>query len=213
MENNTKRRLVDEAYELLKVIHLEKLTAQAISQKAGCTADVVFKYFPSLDQLIRVAAVRILDSYSQDSQEAISDASDTLDLDARLWAIFLPYTFQYLDVFEHLFWIWDREDVQEAYDIYYSLYPEKRETLNEGFTDVFLGTDLRARSIVVLKRAADEGLIYPQDVQVMANLSVGLLHTMINSYRGVYRSTAMPYAVSTEFLTALKSLHDHYRLK
>ena len=213
MENNTKRRLVDEAYELMKVMHLEKLSAQAIAQRAGCTADVIFKFFPNLDQLIHVAAIRILDSYSQDSQEAISAASDTLDLDARLWTIFLPYAFKYLDVFEHIFWVWDEKAVLEAYDIYYSLYPEKRETIDEDFADVFLGTDLRARSVVILRRAADEGLIYPQDVQVMANLSVGLLHTMIHSYRGVYRSSAMPYEVTTEFLVALKSLHEHYRLK
>ena len=213
MENNTKRRLVDESYELMKVMHLEKMTAQAIAQKAGCTADVIFKYFPNLEQLIRVAAVRILDSYSQDSQEAIAAAADPLDLDARLWSIFLPYTFRYLDVFEHLFWIWEEKEVREAYDIYYALYPEKRETIDEGYTDVFLGTDLRARSVEILNRAVEEGLIYPQDVQVMANLSVGLLHTMINTYRGVYRSSAMPVAVSTEFLVALRSLHDHYRLK
>ena len=213
MINNTKRKLVDATCDVLKDMRLAELTPRAVAEAAGCGVDVIFDNYDSMDQLTRVAAIRILDAYAQESQDDVVEGIDALDIDLRLWTNFLQYTFKYPDVFEQLFWGWGKNEVRAAYEAYYDLFPEKKAALVESYTDIFLGTDLRERSIVILQDAADEGLINQQDVPVLATLSVGLLQTIMVSYKGIYRDSALPTNASTEFLTALRSLHEHYRLK
>ena len=211
MSSNQKIAIIDAAYGLLKEMRISELSARDVAAAANCSVDDIYTQFDNMDHLIRVTSVRILDDYSQQCQEAVKNISDPMELELELWKNFLPYAFRYTDVYELLFWSWGRAKIRDAFREYYDLFPERQAEI--GYADVFLSTDIKGRNTVTLQNAAEQGYIKKEDIPVLVNLQIGLLHAMMSTYKDIFRTTGIPEKAAEKYIIILKSLHDHYRLK
>lgn len=211
MDNKQKQTIIDAAYELLKDVKISELEITEIAETAGCSADDIIQAFGSLDNLVYLASAEVLDVYTHQSQSAIAEITDPMELEMTLWENFLPYVFRYIDVFELIFWNTRRNKVSAAIREYYDLFPERRSGID--FTELFFSTDLKERNVTILKLAAKEGYIKEEDIPALVSLNTGLLYNMMATYKDIFRTNEIPQRVTEKYLTVLKSLYDHYRLK
>lgn len=211
MDIKQKQTIIDATYELMKEEKISELKVSEIAEAANCSVEDVYDNFGDLEHLYYLASIKILDAYTHQSQDAIGEISDPMELEMTLWENFLPYVFKYIDVFELIFWNTRRSKVQEAIKEYYDLYPESKTGIE--FTEMYFSTSLKERNTTVLKLAAKEGYIKEEDVPVLVSLNTGLLYNMMASYKNIFRTDTIPKAVSDKYLAVLKSLYDHYRLK
>ena len=211
MDIKQKQTIIDATYELMKEEKISELRVSEIAAAANCSVDDIYDNFGDLEHLYYLASVKVLDVYTHQSQEAIGEISDPMELEMTLWENFLPYVFKYIDVFELIFWNTRRSKVQEAIKEYYDLYPESKTGIE--FTEMYFSTSLKDRNTTVLKLAAKEGYIKEEDVPVLVSLNTGLLYNMMASYKDIFRTDVIPKIVTDKYLGVLKSLYDHYRLK
>ena len=211
MDTKQKQTIIDATYELMKEEKISELRVSEIARAAKCSVDDIYDNFGTLEHLYYLASVKVLDVYTHQSQEAIGEISDPMELEMTLWENFLPYVFKYIDVFELIFWNTRRTKVQEAIKEYYELYPESKTGIE--FTEMYFSTSLKDRNTTVLNLAAKEGYIKEEDVPVLVSLNTGLLYNMMATYKDIFRTDVIPKVVTDKYIAILKSLYDHYRLK
>ena len=121
----TRKRLVDVTYRIMKESGFENLKAREIAREAGCTATVIYKYFDDLYYLITLASFKFLEDYIRESEKISRSGDNSIVQNKKAWRLFIKYAFQNPRIYENLFWGRGKMVYEDAVSEYFDLYADE----------------------------------------------------------------------------------------
>lgn len=207
-QRDLKRDYIEATYNILCEEGMEGFTIRKVSDKIGCSSAALYKHFPNTEHLISLASVRYLKKYSEDTEYISRLESDYLEMNLLLWESFAYYSFSNIPIFENLFYGENTTEIQEIVLEYYSVFPEDITKLSGYFSLIMRSNNLRERDFLVLKKAADMGLISLESADILSKMDCYIFRGMMLTYRNHYREKGIPQQATKEFMEILR---DNYR--
>ena len=122
-ENNTKKMLIETAYNMILEKGAENIRVRDLSKRVGCSPAALYKHFESLDYLLALASVRFLQPYIEELEENLKNADDIIEAEINAWRLFNKYAFMHPYIFLNLFWGNIRNDLESILQEYLKMYP------------------------------------------------------------------------------------------
>lgn len=207
---NLKREYIEATYEILCEKGVDGFTIRSVSERVGCSSAALYKHFPDANHLLSLASVRYLRRYSEDTAFLSQMESNYLEMNLLLWESFAYYSFENLPIFENLFFGKNTAKIQEIILEYYAEFPEDLAHLSGYFSMVMQSSNLLERDFIVLKRAADAGMITLESADYLSKMDVYIFRGMITAYREYSNEPDMAKKATKEFMDLLRhNYHMH----
>lgn len=206
---NLKREYIEATYDILCEQGVDGFTIRSVSERIGCSSAALYKHFPDANHLLSLASVRYLRRYSEDTAFLSQMESNYLEMNLLLWESFAYYSFENLPIFENLFFGKNTAKIQEIILEYYAEFPEDLAHLSGYFSMVMQSSNLLERDFIVLKRAADAGMITLESADYLSKMDVYIFRGMITAYREYANESGIARKATKEFMDLLR---HNYRI-
>lgn len=211
-QRNLKREYIEATYDILCENGMDGFSIRKVADKVGCSSAALYKHFHDADHLISLASVRYLKDYSTDTEALSRLESDYMEINLLLWESFAYYTFKNIQIFENLFFGKNTSRIQEIVLEYYSEFPEEIANLSGYFPMIMQSSNLQERDFIMLKRAADDGLISLESANFLSKLDVYVYRGMIATYREFCKDASMMKKATREFMDILRKNYQMHML-
>lgn len=184
----TKKRLVDVAYRIMKESGFENLKAREIAKEAGCTATVIYKYFEDLNYLITLASFKFLENYIRESGEISVSSDDSITQNKKAWRLFIQYAFQNPRIYENLFWGRGKAIYEDAVMEYFQLYSgEFSKELTAYYYLTMYNPDIGERDLIWLRQGVNQGRLKMEDALYISRVNQMIVRAMLLEHMEDYK--------------------------
>ncbi len=182
----TKRRMVQLAYEQLSRETADKLSARNLAKIGGFSPAALYRYFGGMENLITVASINFMKEYIDEYGKLMDRDCDFPEVYVEGWKLFNRYAFANPDIYYGLFWGEYRGGYCNAMEEYYELFPVAgSKKYPARFLALFSSGDMYARDLQVLRRACARNLMSEADAAHLSRsnplIVKGLLLEALNS--------------------------------
>lgn len=185
---DTKRKLVEAAYKILKENGFESVKARDVAKEAGYAATVIYKHFGNLNFLVTLASLRELEKYNRENMELTAQVSDSVQVSKLSWKSFLLHAFHNPPVFENLFWGKARAIFEDAVVEYFQLYPEEiQKKTSTFFYLAYFSSNIEERDFMLLRQAANEGRMTLEDAFYVSRVNSMIAHAALLEHMEDYK--------------------------
>lgn len=168
----TMRYFIDAAADIVAQEGVTAVTIRKTADRAGYSSASIYKYFENIDQLVAFAAISSLKAFMDDLAVISTQAHNPLERYVRTIFHSSRHAFQNPKMYRAIFI--DRViEPEEAFEQYYSTFPEERVELPRDLYETFFAHDFHVRTHVLLEQCAVAGFINSEDVDdisVFANI-------------------------------------------
>ncbi|MDR1046077.1 MAG: TetR/AcrR family transcriptional regulator [Candidatus Adiutrix sp.] len=160
----TKRRMVQLAYEKLSREKADKLSARNLAKLGGFSPAALYRYFDSMENLIAVASIKFMKEYINDYGKLMDSDYGFPEVYIEGWKLFNSYAFVDPDIYYGLFWGEYQGSYCNAMEEYYELFPVAgSKKYPARFLTLFSSGDIYERDLQVLRLACDKNLMSEAD--------------------------------------------------
>lgn len=182
----TKRRLVQLAYEQLSQEKADKLSARNLAKTGGFSPAALYRYFDSMENLITVASIKFMKEYINDYGKLMDSDYGFPEVYVEGWKLFNSYAFTNPDIYYGLFWGEYRGSYCNAMEEYYELFPVAvSKKYPARFMTLFSSGDIYERDLQVLRLACNKKLMSESDAIYLSRsnplIVKGMLIESLNS--------------------------------
>jgi len=185
----TKRRMVQLAYETLSQERADKLSARSLAKTGGFSPAALYRYFDSIENLITVASIKFMREYINDYGKLMDSDYDFPEVYVEGWKLFNRYAFANPDIYYGLFWGEYRGSYCNAMEEYYELFPVTgSKKYPTRFLTLFSSGDIYERDLQVLRQACKKKLMSEAEAVYLSRsnplIVKGILLETLNSKEG-----------------------------
>ncbi len=211
---DTKKRLVDVTYRIMKESGFENLKAREIAKEAGCTATVIYKYFEDLNYLITLASFKFLENYIRETGEISGDADDGVALNKKAWRLFIQYAFQNPPIYENLFWGRGKAIYEDAVIEYFKLYSGElsKESTAYHYITMF-NSDIGERELLWLRRGVNKGCLEMEDALYISRVNQMIVRAMLLEHMEDYKEPGVAERAVRECIYLVEKTIDTFLKK
>ncbi|MDO5409471.1 MAG: TetR/AcrR family transcriptional regulator [Lachnospiraceae bacterium] len=189
---DTKRKLIEATYEIMKNEGVDKVSARNIAKKAECTATVIYKYFTNLNYLVVMASLRFLEGYTKEGLEISLSKEDGITIDKRAWKAFINYAFRNPRIYENLFWGEGNEVYADAIVEYFELYPgEMSKRTTAYYYTMMFNPRIEERDFIWLRKSVNEGRMKMEDAFYVSRTNSYIVRGMLLEHMNDYKNPAV----------------------
>lgn len=182
----TKKLLVAVTYQQLLQKDASEIRVRDIAEMSGCSPATIYRHFETLEYLIVVSSMRILDAYTVEYGELIDRALDPVNTYREGWLLFDRHAFSRPDIYLRLFWGPYNESFESAAQEYYELFPYSGSTRNTAyFFIMFFNGSMQKRDYMALRNIANVGLITTDDALYLSQVNTIIAKGMIEDSIGL----------------------------
>lgn len=182
----TKKLLVAVTYQQLLQKDASKIRVRDIAEMSGCSPATIYRHFETLEYLIVVSSMRILDAYTVEYGELIDRALDPASTYREGWGLFDRHAFNRPDIYLRLFWGPYNDSFESAAQEYYELFPYSGSTRNTAyFFIMFFNGSMQERDYMALRNIANVGLITTGDARYLSQVNPIIAKGMIEDSVGL----------------------------
>lgn len=213
MNRNTKRNFINATYEILISDGIEGFTIRKVARAVGCTSAVLYKHFNNADHLLALASIRFLSRYAEDTKFLAQLDFNPLELNLQLWECFAYYAFENIPIFENLFFGNSIETFQETVLEYYQEFTEEISDLKDYLVILMRSNNIIERDFIMLKRAADAGMITLKSADYLSKVDVYIFRGMLSTYRDKYGNTEVTRMATKEYMDIIRKMYKMHTIK
>lgn len=176
--------MIECVYTELLTNPISALKVRDVAKKSGCAPSSIYQHFSSLDELIAVASVKFFDEYSAEYSKMFDEHRDLIDSYLRGWELFCEFAFGRPDIYYHLFWDLDANDLEEAIGKYYSIFPlNPPEVYSVQYYLTFLAGDVVERDYVLMRSMASHCLVSIEDARYVSVVVTSIARSLLADCR------------------------------
>lgn len=180
---------VDAAVEVIEEEGIDKVTIRKVADRAGYTSSTVYNYFQDLNHLIFFAALRFTQDYIDALPKYMEKGNNVVEKWLYSWVCFCKYSFEQPKIYD-IIYVKNLGVVPHDFlEYYYQTYKDHLMGLPKHIKDIITKHQFSKRSSLYLQGAVDEGLMEPEDVDIVAETTMliwaGMITTFLNN-RDVY---------------------------
>jgi AcrR family transcriptional regulator len=165
--------------EIIDSEGMEQVSIRKIGQRSGYNSATFYSYFQDLDELITISSMSYLEDYCGALARELRQPRSSLDTYLLTWELFGQYAFTYPQVFQRLFFHPHSKPLAESIARYYECFPQQLACIDGAVKQMLRGGSLEERDIPVLAPLAAEGLIRPQDAELISELAVSHFRSLL----------------------------------
>ena len=156
----TKRRMVQLAYEKLSQARADNLSARSLAKTGGFSPAALYRYFDSMENLIAVASIKFMKEYINDYGKLMDSDYGFPEVYLEGWKLFNSYAFADPDIYYGLFWGEYQGSYCNAMEEYYELFPVAgSKKYPARFLTLFSSGNIYERDLQVLRQACGKKLM------------------------------------------------------
>ena len=148
----TMRYFIEAASEILNEEGLDKVTTRRVAAKAGYNSATIYNYFGNFDRLVAFAAIKGLEDYAIDLSRKIDESMGPIEKYVNMWACYFTH-FQKSPVVFNLLFEEFKHNPLAFLNEYYDIFPEEKQELPSGVSEVFFEKDYDLRNKILLYRS------------------------------------------------------------
>ncbi|MDO5409864.1 MAG: TetR/AcrR family transcriptional regulator [Lachnospiraceae bacterium] len=206
-----KRAYVQAVYRIISEEGFEGVKIRRIAKDVGCTSAVLYKHFDNLDHLITLAAIKFLGGYIRRYQECVRRRNDNaIEYNLMMWKIFIDESFKNVPIYEKLFFGPYTDQLSDAFYEYYQLFPGEIYELDGYTTSILLNGDLEERELIILRLAANKGLITLEAAKLLSCVNVMIYHGFLKKYENSYQEEGVAEKAARECYHAISEITRKY---
>lgn len=160
------------AAKLIETEGVEGVSIRRVATIAGYNSATLYLYFKDLDELVTLACITYLEDYCRELSHTADQMQTPEQTYLHTWRLFSKYAFSLPEVFHHLFFSTHTVGMNETIDRYYRIYPSFLDSIDGVVNNMLHEGDLAQRNLLVLEPLAQEGIIEPEDVPLVNQLSI-----------------------------------------
>ena len=141
--------------DLIESEGFDQLSIRKIADKAGFHNSTIYLYFRDANELIFLACVKYFEEYATGYGNLRSAELPPMERYYRIMKLFCEKTFSNPLVFWHIFFGKYSADLTDMFNLYYEIYPEKRESAAEAHHVMYFGKNITERCLRVLTPLCD----------------------------------------------------------
>jgi len=184
----TKKLLIAVTYQQILQKDASDIRIRDIASLSGCSPAAIYRHFETLEYLIVVSSLRLLDDYTKEYGALIDSEQDPLDTYVEGWRLFDRYAFQRPDIYYRLFWGPYNDTFESAAQEYYELFPYSGSSRNTAFFFMmFFSGDMEQRDYMALRNIANEGRITVEDAHYLSKVNPLIARGMLEGSIGAER--------------------------
>lgn len=210
----TRKRLVDVTYRIMKESGFENLKAREIAREAGCTATVIYKYFDDLYYLITLASFKFLEDYIRESEKISRSGDNSIVQNKKAWRLFIKYAFQNPRIYENLFWGRGKMVYEDAVSEYFDLYADEisKESTAYYYITMF-NADIGERDLIWLRRGVNQGYLEMEDALYISRVNQMIVRGMLLEHMDDYMVPGVAERAIDECICLVEKTIDTYLKK
>ena len=195
----TKRKLIDAAYEMIVENGLEKINVRELSKRAGYSSTALYKHFESVEYLLVLSSLRFLDDYVKDLNALNHLSEEPVEMDIESWKCFNKYAFANPPVFLNLFWGKYNTKLEVALQEYFELYPLEAAMKAVAMLccPLFVG-NIEEREYMWMRRAAAKGLMEYDDAAYISKVNCLVVRSMLMEHYSDYKDEKIAARAAAE---------------
>ena len=129
---------IQAAEELIEEKGQDNITVREVANRAGYNIATLYNYFENINHLILFTSIKHLNNYVIDLPKCIYNAKTPMDRFYNSWKCFCHHAFAHPEVFHMIFFgNLSREVVENSLQLYYELFPDSLEKVDDDFLDMF----------------------------------------------------------------------------
>lgn len=196
---NTKRKFVSEAHEMIKECGLENITVRDLAKRVGLSSTALYKHFADLEYVLVLASIRFLDGYVKEIKDITLNGANPIEVDVEAWKCFNKYVFKNPPIFLNLFWGKYNKELDYALQEYFDLYPLEAASRAVAMLccPLFVG-NIEERDYMWMRRAASEGLIKYEDAGYISKVNCLIAKQLLSEHVDDYRMPGVPQKAADE---------------
>lgn len=196
---NTKRKFVTAAYELIQECGAENITVRSLAKRVGVSSTALYKHFADLEYVLVLASIRFLDGYVKEIKDITLDNENPVEVDIQAWKCFNKYVFENPPIFLNLFWGKYNKELDNALQEYFELYPLEAASRAVAMLccPLFVG-DIEERDFMWMRRAAAKGMIAYDDAAYISKVNCIIVKQLLTDHIADYRTPGVPEKAAKE---------------
>lgn len=210
--HRTMKYFIEAASEIISTDGIDAVSIRNVAEKAGYNSATLYNYFDNLDHLKSMASLSFIDDYTNALEDYIKDANNAYELNLLVWECFLKYAYRspkiFLSLFDHYL---DNKKNTHVKD-YYELYPEKLASIPSHLNPMIIQENIYDRSMVLLKKCADENFFRESDLHDIDELSFFVYKGMMCKYISKKTEKVSEKDFVATSMNYLKIILDGYKL-
>ncbi len=163
---------IEKTREIIETEGIDQVTIRKIARLCGYNSATLYHYFRDVDELITLSCMSYLEDYCRSWAEELRVERSSYETYLLTWALFCRYAFAQPHIFQRIFFYPHSWPLGEIIRSYYDLFPEQLENISGAVYGMLTGGSLVERELFVLEPLADEGLVRPEDVMMIAVMAV-----------------------------------------
>ena len=176
----TKKLLVAVTYQQILQKDASQIRVRDIASMSGCSPAAIYRHFETLEYLIVVASMRILDEYTVEYSALIDSNRDPYTTYLEGWKLFNRHAFNRPDIYTLLFWGPYNDSFEAAMHEYYELFPYQGSEKNTAyFFLMFFNNDMQKRDYMALRNIANVNEITKEDALYLSRVNPLVVRGML----------------------------------
>lgn len=186
---------------------IDAVTVRKVASLAGYNSATLYNYFDNLNHLIFYSSLRHLKNYALDLPRYLRGRLDILDTYLAVWRCFCYHSYQNPHFYQMIFFGgFDYEMVNNSIISYYSIFAGDLSEESKEYLPMFAEENIHMRDYVVLKQAAEKGIISPENVKEINEMNVLIYRGMLDKMLNNLDKTTVEEAVDTTIKYIKKAL-------
>jgi len=205
---------IQAAEELIEEKGQDNITVREVANRAGYNIATLYNYFENINHLILFTSIKHLNNYVIDLPKCIYNAKTPMDRFYNSWKCFCHHAFAHPEVFHMIFFgNLSREVVENSLQLYYELFPDSLEKVDDDFLDMMTCSDFVTRNMKTFQLITlPETSVVPSDQKLLfySQLTSLIFQSML--YNAIEKEKAGTLSIEEEtdtFFMYLKKILEN----
>ena len=178
-----KRRMLSYFIEATQQVIEEEgvlgVSIRKVAKKAGYNSATIYNYFKDIDQLVLLASMKYLRSYTIALNAQIKEDRDPRQNYLDVWKFFAQSALEHPNTFNNLFFSRHSNRLNDVVQLYYSVFPDEVGTHASIIDEMFSGPDIWERNQRLLLPLVRAGVLTEEQSDIVNDISVSCFHSIL----------------------------------
>lgn len=172
IKNLSRKDYITKAHEILVEEDVSAISIRRLAKELGCSSTSLYRYFVNIEELLFYAQLGFLKDYVEDLQNHEKLWTNIWEMYIGIWECFARQAFKTPRAFNCIFFGSQKENLPEALQEFYQMYPEGIQIVSEYLQPMLQEGTFEKRDYYMALRCVKEGVITLEHAKSMNELCV-----------------------------------------